>query len=147
MSFILRDMNVADLEAVLRIEQEVQAQPWSQGSFIDALHAGYACNVLELNGAVLGYAVLMGGVDEAELLTLSIAPEQQRQGWGQRLLQAMLDLAQARNVARVLLEVRATNHAALALYQASGFRSIGVRRGYYASPNGREDALIMERSC
>ena len=60
------------------------------GNFIDALAAGYACKVAELDGAMLGYAVLMPALDEAHLLTIGIAAEHQRKGLGEELLDQML---------------------------------------------------------
>jgi len=147
MNVVLRDLHEADVEAVLRIEQQVHRQPWTAGNFLDALRAGYVCKLLEVAGQPMGYAVLMWGVDEAELLNISVAQEQQRRGWGKQLLLAMLELARDRHAVRVLLEVRVSNAPAIALYRATGFSEIGVRRGYYASGQGREDAMMMEWKC
>jgi ribosomal-protein-alanine N-acetyltransferase len=59
------------------------------------------------------------------------------------MLLEMLDVACARNILRVFLEVRASNVAALALYHSAGFIRIGVRRGYYQNASGSEDAITM----
>ena len=60
---ILREMAEADLGAVLRIEREVHAHPWTLGNFSDALRSGYQCKVFESAGVVMGYAVMMLAVD------------------------------------------------------------------------------------
>lgn len=142
----LRDMAEADLDAVLRIEREVHAYPWTQGNFSDALRSKYVCKVLESEtGQMLGYAVMMLAVDEAELLDIAVAAGFQRQGWGHRLLQEMMALARRDGMQRVVLEVRASNMAAISLYRSMGYIDIGLRRDYYPSQNAREDAILMGR--
>lgn len=145
MSMALRDMLASDIDAVLHIEQQVHAHPWTRGNFSDALDSGYICKVAELDGQTMGCAVLMQGVDDAELLDIGIAAQYQRRGFGRVLLEVMLVLARELGRQRVVLEVRASNAAAIALYRALGFGEIGLRRDYYAAENGREDALLMER--
>lgn len=140
---ILRDMTEADFDAVLRIEREVHGHPWTLGNFSDALRSGYACKVLVIEGEIVGYAVMMLAVDEAELLDIAIDKAHQRKGIGRKLLEAMLSLARHENMRRMVLEVRASNQAAIALYRASGFEQIGLRRDYYPATNGREDAILM----
>lgn len=143
---ILRDMAEADLEAVLRIEREVHAHPWTLGNFSDALRSKYECKVYASEtGEMLGYAVQMLAVDEAELLDIAIAAQHQRQGWGHKLLEEMMVLARRHGMRRMVLEVRASNVAAIGLYRRAGFADIGLRRDYYPAKNGREDAILMGR--
>lgn len=140
---ILRDMAEADLDAVLAIERAVHTHPWTRGNFSDALRSGYLCKVSEQEGALLGYAVMMLAVDEAELLDIAVAARHQRQGRGQRLLGEMLSLARRHGMRRVVLEVRASNAAATGLYRRAGFVDIGLRSDYYTAGKGREDAILM----
>ncbi len=142
---LLRDMTGADLDVVLRIEREVHAHPWTPGNFSDALHSKYPCKVYEDNGEIQGYAILMLAVDEAELLDIAIDATMQRKGLGRKLLEEMLALARLADMRRMLLEVRASNTSAIALYRSAGFEQIGLRRAYYPAANGREDALLMGR--
>lgn len=136
-------MTLADVDAVLALEQSVQAYPWTRGNFCDALDSGYLCFVDESAGEIRGYAVLMPGVDEAELLTIGVAAAYQRQGLGGAMLSEMLAAAVGKSLTRVFLEVRASNLAAIALYCRAGFAEIGVRRAYYHNSDGSEDALVM----
>lgn len=136
-------MTPADVDTVLDIEQAVQAYPWTRGNFVDALASGYVCRVLEQDGAICGFAILLPLPDEAELLTIGVAAAGQGKGLGRALLQDMFDLAHNGRLQRVLLEVRASNAAALALYRSAGFAEIGVRRGYYRNGNLSEDAIMM----
>ena len=146
MNLSLRDMSNSDLDSVLLIEQQIHAHPWTRGNFIDALTSSYLCKVAEFEGNLIGYAVMMQGVDEAELLDIGIASTYQRQGWGRQLLQAMLAKAILIGRRRIVLEVRTSNEAAIALYRSVGFVEIGLRRGYYPVENGgREDAILMGR--
>ena len=73
------------------------------------------------------------------------APRHQRQGLGGLLLAAALRAAVAAGAGRCLLEVRASNRAALALYRRQGFTEDGVRKNYYPAGAGREDALLMSK--
>jgi ribosomal-protein-alanine acetyltransferase len=129
---------------VLNIEYQIHSHPWTSGNFKDALASAYICKVAELGGKMIGYAVMMQGVDDAELLDIGIALSRQRQGLGSKLLQAMLAQAQKLGKQRVVLEVRASNAPAIGLYQSIGFVEIGLRRDYYPVENSnREDAILM----
>jgi [ribosomal protein S18]-alanine N-acetyltransferase len=138
-------MTAVDLDVVQRIEEAVYPYPWTLGNFTDSLAAGYHCWIVECAGAVAGYSVVMIAAGEAHLLNLSVAAEWQRRGIGRELLAFVTKLARDYGAARILLEVRPTNHAALALYAAAGFSRIAVRRDYYPAGDAREDAVVLER--
>jgi len=90
---------------------------------------------------VVGYAVvLMSGV-ESELANLAVSRIVQRHGLGRRLLAEAVDQVKARGCSEMYLEVRASNEAALKLYETSGFKAVGRRARYYARPV--EDAIVM----
>ena len=80
-------------------------------------------------------------VDEAHITTFAVDPDWRRQGIGERLLLALLDIANDRNAHEATLEVRLSNLAARRLYEKYGFRPVGLRPRYYSDDN--EDALIM----
>jgi len=140
----LREMNPADMDEVMRVEQSVHAHPWTRGNFTDSLNSNSVCKVYEDGENMLGYVVLMPAVDEMQLLNISIASEHQRKGLGRKLLGEAMDIARGMRMRRMLLEVRSSNVAALGLYCKTGFSQIGLRRGYYLADNGREDAIVME---
>lgn len=139
----MRNMTLADVDAVWSIEQAVQAYPWSRGNFTDALSSGYRCVVDEERGQIVSYAVLMPVVDEAELLNIAVAATQQRTGRGRAMLAAQQQWARQQGMQRIFLEVRMSNLSAMALYRALGFAEIGMRRAYYQNALGREDAMAM----
>ena len=140
----LRPMSAADLDQVLRIENNVHAYPWTRGNFIDSLNTGSHCWILEWQGVLVGYAVLTLGAGEAHLLNLSVSLAWQRRGLGRELLMYVFDFIKQNKVSSMFLEVRVSNAAARALYAQSGLREIGTRRGYYPAQAGREDAIVLE---
>ena len=139
----LRPMREDDLDAVLAIEQRAYPFPWTRGIFRDCLRADYPAWVLVEDGEVIGYGVLSLAADEAHVLNVCAAPEVQGRGHGRRLLRALLQLARGRGAQRVVLEVRPSNAAAIALYHDEGFNEIGRRPRYYPAADGREDAIVM----
>lgn len=140
-----RRMTAADLDAVLGIEQGVYPYPWTRGNFSDSLAAGYHCWIVERAGSVVGYTVVMIAAGEGHLLNLSVAAEWQRRGIGRELLAFATRLARDYGAARLLLEVRPSNLAALALYAAAGFSRVALRRDYYPAGDAREDAIVLQR--
>jgi [ribosomal protein S18]-alanine N-acetyltransferase len=140
-------MTLADVDAVLRIEQGSYSHPWSRGNFVDSLAAGYHAQVLTTSLAparrLVAYFVAMAGVDELHLLNITVAPEWQNQGHGSRLLDGVQALARQQRLASLWLEVRIGNARARAFYRRHGFAEVGLRRAYYPAADGREDAVVM----
>ena len=148
MSAVLKDpprlavMREQDLDEVLVIENAIYSHPWTRGNFADSVRAGYDCRTWRVGAELVGYFVLLTGAGEAHLLNLSVAAAHQRNGHGAALLREVLALARRRGARSLFLEVRPSNLAAQALYAGFGLRRIAVRRGYYPSHSGREDALV-----
>jgi len=142
----LRPMTDADVDAVMAIEQAAYEFPWTAGILRDCLRVGYSCWVMEDDQAIQAYAVMSIGGGEAHVLNLCVHPRRQRRGLGRKLLRHLTALARRHAADTLLLEVRPSNRAALALYKAAGFNEVGVRKAYYPARNGREDALILALS-
>ncbi len=138
-----RAMRTRDVDTVQAIEASAYRLPWTRGNFIDSLAAGYLTEVLEVDGAEVGYFVAMAGVDELHLLNVTVAPTHQGQGFGSLLLDAVNHHGLRLGFGRLLLEVRQSNQAARALYERRGFVAVGLRRNYYPALQGREDAVVM----
>ena len=140
----LRRMRWWDVGAAHRIETGLFPDAWSVEMFWSELaHVPQTRHYLvaDLDGEVVGYAGLVCTGYQADVQTLAVAPGEQRSGLGARLLDALLAEARRREAGEVLLEVRADNDAAQALYARAGFERIGVRRGYY--PPGGTDAYVL----
>lgn len=131
------------LRGVVRIEQQVYPRPWSLGLFMSEL--GYRGSrvyvVARVGSAVVGYGGLMLVADDGHITTLAVDPAWHRYKLGTRLLHTLGIAAVERGAKNLTLEVRASNQAAQALYQAFGFAPAGIRKGYYVETN--EDAIIM----
>ncbi|WP_263771437.1 ribosomal protein S18-alanine N-acetyltransferase [Propionivibrio soli] len=138
-------MALYDVDEVLAIEYAVCPFPWGRGNFTDSLASGYSCWVCRVDGEMVGYFVLMMVIDEAHLLTISVAKKRQGMGFGARLLRHAMETAQGGGAKRMFLEVRPSNEKAQTLYRHFGFRQIGVRRDYYPAVGGRENALVLAR--
>lgn len=140
-------MEPGDLDEVITIERAVYEFPWTPGNFRDSMRAGYDCRVYRSeHNDLVGYGVLMAGVGEGHLLNISIATAFQHRGHGARLLEHFIELARHRRLDSICLEVRPSNHAARHLYLRRGFRQVGLRRAYYPTHEGREDALVLTLS-
>lgn len=143
---LLRPLGWWDLDEVVAVERAAfaGAQPWSA----DALWAELAgvpdrrLYLVATDGPVVGYAGLAWADDTADIMTVAVRPQRARQGIGRALLDALLGAAHARRVREVLLEVRADNQPAQALYERAGFVPIARRRGYYP---GGVDGVVMRR--
>ncbi len=142
---VLRELTPARLDAVMAFELAAYAFPWSRGNFIDSVAAGHVARVLlDARGAMLGYFVAMGGVDEMHLLNITVAPAEQGHGHARRMLAALIALSRAEGARALWLEVRESNDRARSIYQRMGFVQQGRRKGYYPAPFGRrEDAIVM----
>ncbi|HXC58933.1 MAG TPA: ribosomal protein S18-alanine N-acetyltransferase [Steroidobacteraceae bacterium] len=143
---LIRDMGFDDVAMVAQLERRSYAFPWSDAIFRDCLRAGYYCCVAQLDHIVLGYAIMSSGAGEAHVLNVCVAEDYRCRGIGSQLLWHLLEFAKGLGVADVFLEVRPSNTTAIRLYQTLGFTQIGVRRGYYQAPEGREDAVVLRRS-
>jgi len=142
----VRPMREQDLARVAAIEREAYEFPWSEGIFRDCLRVGYCAIVVACDEHIRGYAVMSAAAGEAHLLNICIHPDWHGCGVGRALLGWMFEEAGHLGAQRLILEVRPSNAAALQLYESVGFRRIGVRKDYYRSHQGREDALVLERN-
>ncbi len=141
----VREMQYGDVPAIVAIEADTYAFPWTATIFRDCLLAGYTSLVLEYAGGLQGYAIMSLAAAEAHLLNLCVADRLRRCGCGSRLLQQLLGQARSAGTERIYLEVRPTNQAALEMYRKAGFLELGIRRNYYRSLAGREDAMVLVR--
>ena len=139
----VRAMMPADLEAVAALARRADPFGWTMRNFQDAMAGGYTMTVLEAEGRIVGYFVVMIVVDEAELLEIAVDSDVQGRGYGKTLLKAAAAAARAQACRCMHLEVRASNAMARKMYVSAGFCETGLRKNYYTTENGREHALLM----
>jgi len=136
-------MTVDDLPAVHVIEHESFSTPWPSHAYRQELETNRLAHyiVARVKDEIVGFAGMWLLVDEAHITTFATRTTWRRQGVGERLLLALLELSAARGATEATLEVRPTNIGARRLYEKYGFKVVGVRPRYYSDNN--EDALIM----
>jgi ribosomal-protein-alanine N-acetyltransferase len=93
---------------------------------------------------LLGYFVLMKGLDETHLLNITVTPEAQGQGHARHMLNEVAAWSSRQGAQWLWLEVRVSNTRARRIYERYGFKEMGVRRNYYPlAAFKREDAVVM----
>lgn len=136
-----------DAAALALLDKLVNPSPWTESQFAGACAAkpdsGQSALVVRDDEQLLGFVVYSRVLDEASVHNIAVHPSAQGRGLGQALLAAALVEAGRGGALRCHLEVRASNAAARSLYEKLGFRLDGIRRNYYSTAVGREDALLM----
>jgi ribosomal-protein-alanine N-acetyltransferase len=142
-AIVVDRMSVDDLIAVHVIERESFSTPWPAQAYRQEIEQNRLAHyiVARSGNSIVGFAGIWLLVDEAHITTFATRSAWRRQGIGERLLVALLDLALARGAKEATLEVRPSNIPAKRLYEKFGFKVVGVRPRYYSDNN--EDALIM----
>lgn len=113
--------------------------PWDSNSISASLEHPGSTSFIAVTGQprqIAGFILGQLAADEAEILSVGVAPEFQRRGLGRYLVQGLARAAKKAEARRLFLEVASDNEAAKALYDGLGFQVIGGRRGYYARKNG-----------
>lgn len=145
----IRAADEADLDRLMKLAEDCPGAPhWAPTTWkqvLDSAMTKRKRNVLVAESAekFLGFAVMGIAADEAEIESLAVDASTRRQGIGRRLCETQIGWAGVQGANKVFLEVRMSNDAARALYEALGFREAAVRRGYYREPT--EDGLVMVR--
>jgi ribosomal-protein-alanine N-acetyltransferase len=143
---LIRRARLADVSSIWAIEKVSFPTPWSRWTFLAELGQGKS-HFLVAGPAppdpwqTWGYLVFWVVLDEMHILNLAVHPQHRRRGIARRLLAEGTALAQTMGAKLAWLEVRPSNHAALALYESFGFKEMGRRPGYY--DDTQEDALLL----
>ena len=139
----ISSLEPTDLAAAYAIEIRSHAFPWSEKTFATNQGERYLNYRLDLQGEMAAFAITQVVLDEATLFNIAVDPAYQRRGLGRQLLEHLISELETRGVLTLWLEVRASNVADIALYESLGFNEATIRRNYYPTKEGREDAIIM----
>lgn len=138
----IRKLAASDVPAVMTILQaSPAAAAWSRESLLQLEPVASSAWVAERDGIVTGFLIGRSAADEFEILNMAVSGAHRRRGIGSKLLECALEFSRQAGIARVYLEVRASNGPAIALYKRHGFTECGRRSQYYRDPV--EDAILL----
>ena len=137
-----RALGLSDLNSIDAIEQRAYRTPWSRSMFASELAKASSVCIGAFDGEqLIGYVINSRYVDAWHIMNVAVDPDFRHRGVATRLLEQVFELTKDNQRRGYTLEVRVSNGKAIDLYDRLGFRSRGLRRGYYT--DNREDALIM----
>jgi ribosomal-protein-alanine N-acetyltransferase len=142
------DARPGDAAALAALHGRAFAHGWSESEFERLLaDKAVVAHVARAGSSKMptGFMLSRRAADEAEILTVAVAPAARGQGIARALLARHLGRLAALGIARVFLEVDDGNRPALKLYERAGFRPVGRREGYYARAQGLGSALTLRR--
>ena len=139
---IIKQMTPEDVEQVHRIEEACFSIPWSLENFqsIFRYKENYYLTAWA-DDQIVGFIGLMAVAGEGDITNVAVLPSFRKQGIGDQLVSSMIALAKEKEISKIMLEVRASNEAAIHLYEKYGFEFLCIRKNYYQKPT--EDANIM----
>lgn len=135
--------DISDLDEIFAIEQSAKTIPWTQQMLQDSLQSPCHFWTIKISNKIIGFIIFSIAADECEILNLCINPENQNQGYASTLLQHVIAFAKQHYINNIFLEVRQSNHNAINLYQKAEFKKAGLRKDYYKTKYGREDAIVL----
>ena len=145
----VRPACAADAGSLAAIDASVNIHPWNKRQFAAACSGAggnkQSAMVVEENGRTVGFVVFSQVLDEASIFSIGVHLVHQRKGLGYLLLESALLKMKNAGATRCFLEVRQSNAVARRLYEGNGFKLDGLRKSYYPTQGGREDALLMSR--
>ena len=134
---------------VAALHERLFHEGWSEGSIKTRLEHPASTSLIAVAGdpkTIKGFVIAQLAADEAEILSIGVAPDWQRAGLGTRLIEGLIRASKRGEAKQVFLDVAEDNAAALALYAKLGFRALGRRKRYYKRPDGAADALTLART-
>ena len=140
----IRTMEPQDVPQIAELEKVCFSDPWSENSIISELDNPLSCWLVAVSGEqVVGYVGSQTVLDGSDMMNIAVSPDFRRKGIAESLIEALISFLRERGSRCLILEVRASNVPAIALYEKLGFLEIGRRRNYYRNP--KEDALILRK--
>lgn len=136
---------IEDIEAIRALEMEAFSHTWDELTYQrEFKRADSLYTVAKIQNEVMASASIHWVLDEAELVSIVVAPQHQGQGFARQLLGENLAFCQQQNLSWMTLEVKWNNPPAFKLYKHFGFSTVGSRKAYYRDG---QDARIMWSGC
>jgi len=138
---LIRKIEDGDIDAILAIQslcpEIAQWTVWDYARVARGEMTGWVAD----DGIVVGFLIARRIVRDIEILNFAVGPDLRKRGIGTALLREVFVWGKTFGAENALLEVRASNLAALHFYEQHGFRTSGRRKQYYSAPT--EDALEL----
>ena len=129
---------------VAQLEKLCFSDPWSEKSIASELDSSWSYWVVAVeDGQVVGYIGSQSSYEQADIMNVAVHPDWRRRGIAESLIDCLVKELRTRNCMALMLEVRASNAPAIALYEKMEFHQVGLRKNYYRNP--KEDALILRK--
>ena len=142
-NYIIENFSEHHLDDVMEIEIHANPTPWTKQTFEKILELRSQSFVIILNSQIVGFCIANKVLDECHLQNISVVDTMRRQGIGNFMLDILKKRMSLAGIKAVLLEVRKSNKVAQDFYRENGFQELSIRKDYYQTKNGREDAIIM----
>ncbi len=137
-------MSIKDLRDVYNLEIESYDYPWTKEILRDCILYKYDSFSLFFNDCLVGYIIARISNPETHILNLTVKSDFRGKGLGTSLVELIINDSKIRGSEEIFLEVRVSNIEAIALYRKLNFERIGIRKNYYESSTGREDAYVYK---
>ena len=142
-NYIIENFSEHHLDDVMEIEIHANPTPWSKQTFEKILEQRSLSFIVIENSQIVGFCIASKILDECHLQNISVIEAMRRKGVGNFMLDILKKRMSLFGIASILLEVRKSNKVAQDFYRENGFNELSIRKDYYQTKNGREDAIIM----
>ena len=139
------DAYISDLDNIYSLEISSYAHPWTKGILRDCINNRYDFFTAKYNNIIVGYIIAKISIHETHVLNLTISEDYRKNGIATELLEMIFAKCFIMNSLEVYLETRVYNQPAISLYEKHGFKRIAIRKNYYQTSKGREDAIIFKK--
>ena len=140
----IETMNASHVAQIAELEKLCFSDPWSENSIAGEVGNRLSMWLVALDGEkVVGYVGSQTVLGETDMMNIAVDPAYRRQGIARKLIEGLIEALKERGSHSLMLEVRAGNAPAIALYESMGFAVAGKRPNYYRNP--KEDAWILRK--
>ena len=139
------DAKLSDLDNIFKLESNSYDHPWTIGILRDCLVNHYDFYKAEHNNNLIGYIIAKISIHETHILNLTISEDYRQRGIATELLEMIFSKCYIVNSLNIFLEARVNNTPAIKLYEKHNFRRISIRKNYYQTSDGKQDAIIFKK--
>tara|TARA_B000000475_G_C15741034_1_gene342834 strand:- start:73 stop:537 length:465 start_codon:yes stop_codon:yes gene_type:complete len=142
---IYTDAKLSDLDNIFKVESNSYDNPWTIGILRDCIVNHYDFYKAEYNNNLIGYIIAKISMYETHILNLTISEDYRHRGIATELLEMIFSKCYIMNSLNIFLETRVNNTPAIKLYEKHNFRRISIRKNYYQTSDGKQDAIIFKK--